>query len=66
MDKSITWLESDWDKTEGKMQEEQTQSEDSWSNGLAENHQGWNSVSGDVNAFQTSGYDWLQRICNLV
>lgn len=71
MAKSITWPESDWacvslaeDKTEGKMPQEQT--EDNCSRGLAEHHQGWNPASGDVYAFQTSGCNWLQRICNQV
>ncbi len=40
--------------------------EDSCSRGLAEHHQGWNPASGDVYAFQTSGCNWLQRICNQV
>ena len=67
MAKSITWLEFDWacislaeDKTEGKMPQEQAGTEDSCSRGLAEHHQGWNPVSGDVYAFQTSGCNWLQ------
>ena len=34
--------------------------------GLAEHHQGWNPASGDVYVFQTSGCNWLQRICNQV
>ncbi len=71
--KSITWPESDWacislaeDKTEGKMPQEQAGTEDGCSRGLAEHHQGWNPASGDVYAFQTSGCNWLQRICNQV
>ena len=32
--------------------------------GLVEHHQGWNPASGVVYAFQTSGCNWLQRICN--
>ncbi len=36
------------------------------SRGLAEHHQGWDPASGDVYAFQTSGCNWLQRICNQV
>ena len=71
MAKTITWPESDWacislaeDKTEGKMPQEQAGTEDSCSRGLAEHHQGWNPASGDVHAFQTSGCNWLQRICN--
>ncbi len=70
MAKSITWPESDWacislaeDKTEGKMPQEQAGTEDGCSRGLAEHHQGWNPASGDVYAFQTSGCNWLQRIC---
>ncbi len=73
MAKSITWPESDWacislakDKTEGKMPQEQAGTEDGCSRGLAEHHQGWNPASGDVYAFQTSGCNWLQRICNQV
>ncbi len=73
MAKSITWPESDWacislaeDKTEGKMPQEQAGNEDGCSRGLAEHHHGWNPVSGDVYAFQTSGCNWLQRICNQV
>ncbi len=73
MAKSITWPESDWacislaeDKTEGKMPQEQAGTEDGSSRGLAEHHQGWNPASGDVYAFQTSGCNWLQRICNQV
>ena len=72
MAKSITWPESDWacisleDKTEGKMHQEQAGTEDSCSRDLAEHHQGWNPASGDVYAFQTSGCNWLQRICNQV
>ncbi len=73
MAKSITWPESDWacislaeDKTEGKMPQEQAGTEDGCSRGLAEHHQGWNPASGDVYALQTSGCNWLQRICNQV
>ncbi len=73
MAKSITWPESDWacislaeDKTEGKMPQEQAGTEDGCSRGLAEHYQGWNPASGDVYAFQTSGCNWLQRICNQV
>ncbi len=73
MAKSIAWPESDWacislaeDKTEGKMPQEQAGTEDGCSRGLAEHHQGWNPASGDVYAFQTSGCNWLQRICNQV
>ncbi len=73
MAKSITWPESDWacislaeDKTEGKMPQEQAGNEDGCSRGLAEHHHGWNPASGDVYAFQTSGCNWLQRICNQV
>ncbi len=73
MAKSITWPESDWacislaeDKTEGKMPQEQAGTEDGCSRGLAEHHQGWNPASGDVYAFQTSGCNWLQRICNQI
>ncbi len=73
MAKSITWPESDWacislaeDKTEGKMPQEQAGTEDGCSRGLAEHHHGWNPASGDVYAFQTSGCNWLQRICNQV
>ncbi len=73
MAKSITWPESDWacislaeDKTEGKMPQEQAGTETGCSRGLAEHHQGWNPASGDVYAFQTSGCNWLQRICNQV
>ncbi len=73
MAKSITWPESDWacislakDKIEGKMPQEQAGTKDGCSRGLAEHHQGWNSASGDVYAFQTSGCNWLQRICNQV
>ncbi len=54
------------DKTEGKMPQEQAGTEDGCSRGLAEHHQGWNPASGDVYAFQTSGCNWLQRICNQV
>ena len=43
---------------------EQAGTEDSYSRGLVEHHQGWNPASGDVYAFQTSGCNWLQRICN--
>ncbi len=67
----LTWIQ--WacislaeDKTEGKMPQEQAGTEDSCSRGLAEHHQGWNPASGDVYAFQTSGCNWLQRICNQV
>ncbi len=73
MAKSITWPESDWacislaeDKTEGKMPQEQAGTEDGCSRGLAEHHQGWNPASSDVYALQTSGCNWLQRICNQV
>ncbi len=43
-----------------------SRTEDGCSRGLAEHHQGWNPASGDVYAFQTSGCNWLQRICNQV
>ncbi len=69
MAKSITWPESDWaciSLAEGKMPQEQAGTEDGCSRGLAEHHQGWNPASGDVYAFQTSGCNWLQRICNQV
>ena len=73
MAKSITWPDSDWacislaeDQTEGKMSQEQAGAEDRCSRGLAEHHQGWNPASGDVYDFQTSGCNWLQRICNQV
>ena len=54
------------DNTEGKMPQEQAGTEDSCSRSLAEHHQGWNPASGDVYAFQTSGCNWLQWICNQV
>ncbi len=67
----LTWIRLSmhftcWDKTEGKMPQEQAGTEDGCSRGLAEHHQGWNPASGDVYAFQTSGCNWLQRICNQV
>ncbi len=67
----LTWIRLSmhftcWRQTEGKMPQEQAGTEDGCSRGLAEHHQGWNPASGDVYAFQTSGCNWLQRICNQV
>ena len=46
----------------GKMPQEQAGTEDRCSRGLAEHHPAF----GDVYAFQTSGCNWLQMICNQV
>lgn len=43
-------------KREGKIAQEQAESEDSWSEELAEHHQGGNPASGDVYQFQTCFY----------
>ncbi len=53
-------------KTWREMPKNKAGTEDGCSRGLAEHHQGWNPASGDVYAFQTSGCNWLQRICNQV
>ncbi len=53
-------------KLKGKCPKNKQGTEDGCSRGLAEHHQGWNPASGDVYAFQTSGCNWLQRICNQV
>ena len=50
----------------GKCPKNKQRTEDSCSRGLEEHHQGWNPASGDVYVFQTSGCNWLQRICNQV
>ncbi len=55
-----------WRQNWREMPQEQAGTEDGCSRGLAEHHQGWNPASGDVYAFQTSGCNWLQRICNQV
>ncbi len=46
----LTWIRLSmhftcWDKTEGKMPQEQAGTEDGCSRGLAEHHQGWNPAS---------------------
>ena len=53
-------------KLKGKCPKNKQELKTVCSGGLAEHHQGWNSVSGDVYAFQTSGCNWLQRISNQV
>ncbi len=67
----LTWIRLSmhftcWRLNWREMPQEQAGTEDGCSRGLAEHHQGWNPASGDVYAFQTSGCNWLQRICNQV
>ncbi len=67
----LTWIRLSmhftcWRQNWRENAQEQAGTEDGCSRGLAEHHQGWNPASGDVYAFQTSGCNWLQRICNQV